>query len=201
MRWVREAFVTIASATCVGISHENSAQVIEVIAALRSNHVADGPLLWGWDFEMGFTNTSNILAWGNARYSGIEGGITYHDEHYMLRDQARSVGIKGGIGWRSGMRCELRAGIHVDYVIQQRNLIGDPSSWIGSYRAEGLGCGLSGLVRYPLAKAIALTVEIAPGYFTVLNQNTVTEPLIEKQIRNGPYIGFTIGLALQLNAL
>ncbi len=81
----------------------------------------------------------------------------------------------------------------------RRSMIGNPSNWTAAYNAQGLGCGLSGRLISRMGELTAISLGLYPGHSFVFEQELHPSTANgSRPIENAPYLGFMLGLVLQL---
>ncbi len=124
----------------------------------------------------------------------------YPKEGFELHDSSIRFGLIGGMSRKAWGEWRLDLGAHGDYVRSSRSLKGTILNWTGSYEVVALAFGLSGRIRHRIGELSGFWLGIDPGYFVVLHQNTIAQPLIKRSIGNDLYLGFAVGLVFRLKA-
>jgi len=54
-------------------------------------------------------------------------------------------------------------------------------------------------MRYSLGDLTSVFFEVDPGYSVVIDQESIEMPLPNEQVANGLYVGFTMGVVVELS--
>jgi hypothetical protein len=171
---------------------------LRFIPTVGSRHSIGNPIELGWGVELTYT-FDHSGAWAGLHYSLTNGKAEYLDKGFNIHDTNERIGLSGGREWLLGNAWIVQTGVHADLLIMRRSMIGNPSSWAATYNAHGLGCGLSGRLIRRMGELTAISLGLYPGHSFVFQQEFHPSTANgSRPIENAPYLGFSLGLVLQL---
>ena len=196
MSWPNRTWVVLISTGGLCLAQNSSAQLV-IAPGIRYDHVANDQSTLGWDLVVGYCDEPANHFWISGHYSRLK--AQRESDRATVVDEVHRFGLTGGSGRTIGENWVLQYGFHADYINTVRSAARAFSSESGSYKVKAIGLGLAGRMMYSLGDLTSVFFEVDPGYSVVIDQESIEMPLPNEQVANGLYVGFTMGVVVELS--